>query len=104
MLNQCALVGKVKELPIIKKTKNGNSTAFVTLEVEKNFRNSNGEVEFDIFNVQLWKGIAEDVVDFSKIGSVLAIRGRLVSRPHITDENTYYNVDIIAEKVNFIQV
>lgn len=104
MLNQCALVGKIKELPEIKKTTNGTVTATLVLEVERNFRNSEGEVEQDIFNVQLWRGIAEDCCSICKIGSVVAVRGRLASRIHETEANVFYNTDIIAEKVTFISV
>ncbi|MFV0479476.1 MAG: single-stranded DNA-binding protein [Anaerorhabdus sp.] len=104
MLNQCALVGKIKELPEIKKTANGVTTATLILEVERNFRNSHGEIEFDIFSVQLWRGIAEECCNICKVDSVIALRGRLSSRQHETESTTFYNADIIAEKVTFVKV
>ncbi len=96
MLNQCALVGKIKELPVIKKTANGVVTASLVLEVQRNFRNSHGEIEFDIFSVQVWRGIAEECCEICKVGSVIALRGRLSSRQHTTESTTFYNADISA--------
>ncbi len=104
MLNQCALVGKITELPEIKKTANGTITATLVMEVERNFRNSNGDIESDIFSVQVWRGIAEECCEICKVGSVIAVRGRLTSRVHTTESSTFYNTDIIAEKVSFIKI
>ncbi|MFV0380213.1 MAG: single-stranded DNA-binding protein [Anaerorhabdus sp.] len=104
MLNQCALVGKIKELPEMKKTNSGTITASLIIEVDRNFRNSSGQIEQDIFSVQVWRGIAEECCNICKVNSIVAIRGRLNSRINSTETSTFYNTDIIAEKVTFIKV
>ncbi len=63
MLNQCALVGRVKELPVSKTTSQGNTVAQLVLEVDRNFRNSDGTLSTDLFQITLWKGIAETCVN-----------------------------------------
>lgn len=103
MLNQCVLVGKVKELPVVKKTPNGTSTATLLLDVERGFRNSNGEYEYDTFSITLWRGIAEDTIAFASVGAIIGVRGRLQANVHnANNEVTYYNAEIIAEKVSFL--
>lgn len=102
MLNQCVLVGKVKESPIIKKTQNGITTATLLLEVERAFRNSNGEIEYDLFAITLWRGIAEDC-QTCEPGTLIGVRGRLQANIHnAANEVTYYNAEIIAEKISFL--
>ena len=55
MLNQIVLVGRVIQLPEIRETPSGAKVATLHLEVDRNFRNSHGEYEKDIFNVTLWR-------------------------------------------------
>lgn len=104
MLNQCVLVGRVVELPKLQETSNGNKVASMLLEVDRSFRNAEGQVEKDIFNVQLWRGIAETCCDVCTPGSIVAIKGRIQAFNHRKDENIYYNAEIIAEKVSFLNV
>lgn len=101
MLNQCVLVGKVKEKPIMKKTPNGIATATLLIDVERSFRNSNGETEFDVFAVTLWRGIAEDC-QCCEPGLLVGIRGRLQANVNQSNDTTYYNTEIIAEKLTFL--
>ena len=104
-MNQCLLVGKVKELPELKETATGHKVASILIEVDRNFMNSEGIYEKDIFKVDLWRSLAEQTCSIAKIGSLLGIKGRFVSKNYTNEENTtYYNADIIAEKVSFLQV
>ncbi len=104
MLNQCVLVGKVKQVPQLQETANKNKVATLLLEVERSFKNSEGVLESDVFNVQLWRGIAETCCDVCTIGSVIAIKGRIQSFNVQKESNTFYNAEIIAEKVSFITI
>ncbi len=102
MLNQVVLVGKVVKLPELITTSNGNKVASLLLEVDRSFKTSEGVVEQDIFNVQLWRGVAEQCCDVCKLGSWLAIKGRIQAHNVQKEEVTYFNSEIIAEKVSFI--
>ena len=104
-MNQCLLVGKVTELPEMKETTTGHKVATMLVEVERNFMNSDGIYEKDIFKVDLWRSLAEQTCSIVKVGSLVGIKGRFVSKNYTNDEGTtYYNADIIAEKVSFLQV
>ena len=103
MLNFMVLVGKVKEIPEIRLTAAG--TKIATLEVDRGFRNSNGEYDQDVFNVVLWRGVAETCADLLRPGSVVAVKGRLQAHNYEPKEGQiYYNAEIVAEKVSFISV
>ncbi|MEG0077187.1 single-stranded DNA-binding protein [Anaerorhabdus sp.] len=103
MLNQCVLVGEVKEMPVIKRTPNGIANATLLLDVERPFRNANGDVDIDTFSVTLWRGVAEECMNVIKPGAILGIRGRLQANVHnASNDVTYYNAEVIAEKVSII--
>lgn len=105
MLNFTVLVGKVKQVPEIRMTSAGTKIATMLLDVDRGFRNSNGEYDKDVFNVVLWRGVAETCCDLLSPGSVVAIKGRLQAHNYEPKEGQmYYNAEIIAEKVSFISV
>lgn len=102
-MNNVCIVGKVSKLPELKETNNGNKVASLEVEVERNFANSDGEVESDIFAVTLWKGLAESSLNICNVGSVVGIKGRLSARAFDTREgNKFYYCEIVAEKLSFI--
>ena len=103
MINQVIVLGKISELPIMKETINGNKVATILLEVTRNFRNSEGEYEVDLMQFTLWKGIAESTVAIAQVGDILAVKGRLQTSSYESQEGIiYYNYELIAEKVSFV--
>lgn len=104
MINSIVLVGTLTEAPEIKETALGNKMCTIKLSVPRNFPNSNGEYEVDIFPITLWRGIAESTAQYCKVGSILGIRGRMQAKELQSKEgNTFQALELIAEKVSFIQ-
>lgn len=103
MLNVIVLVGRVSQAPQIKITASGNKLGSLMLDVDRGFRNSNGEYEKDCFHVILWRGIAETCCECCKVGSIVTVKGRLQAHNYDSKEGqTYYNAEIIAEKVSIV--
>ena len=103
MINQIITLGKIAELPTLKKTPRGNSVTTIMLEVTRNFRNSDGRYEKDLMQFTLWKGIAETTVAVASVGDLLAIKGHIQTSSYENAEGVvYYNYELIAEKVTFI--
>jgi single-strand DNA-binding protein len=98
-MNNICLVGKIVVLPEVKETINGSKVATLEVEVERNFPNSDGEYESDIFVVTLWKGLAENASALCEVDSIVGIKGRLLSKQ--SDKGFRY-CEIIAEKLSFI--
>lgn len=102
-MNLVVFVGKIKEIPVLKESTHGNAYAVMKVEVTRPFANSEGIYESDEFSVTLWKGIAQTTAKIAGEGDVVAIKGRMQSRPYEgKDGMTYLSYDIIAEKVSFI--
>jgi len=102
MLNNVVLIGKVIELPVCVKDESGAKKTTLILEIERPFKDSDGLYHTDCFRVQLWKGIADQIVEFCTIGSLIALKGRLeafVSNCDMCDGREY---EVIAEKVTFL--
>ena len=95
MLNQFVIVGEVQELHNVKEVANGVSTCTLVLNVERTYRNANGDVDIDTLKVTLWQDIAGEAINVCKIGSLVGIRGRL-------EANKNNEVELIAEKLSFL--
>ena len=92
MLNQVVLVGRVTSIEEISKEE--NKICNITLAVQRSYKNVDGEYETDFILCSVWRGIAENVLEYCKKGDLIGIRGRLQS-----NENGF---ELIAEKVTFL--
>ena len=102
ILNQTVIVGRIVRDPELRETENGNKITNITLAVPRSFKNTNGEYETDFISCVLWKGIAENVVEYCKRGDLVGVKGRIQSR-NIEEEETKKQVlEVVAEKVTFL--
>lgn len=110
MLNNLILVGRLVETPVIKVLENGQSCASITLAVVRGYKNSEGEYDTDFIRCTLWEGIAESTCEFCRKGSIIGIKGRLITRPNEvtlskeeeTFKKTIRSLEIVVERVSFI--
>lgn len=110
MLNNLVLVGRLVETPVVKVLENGQPYASITLAVVRGYKNVEGDYDTDFIRCTLWEGIAEATAEYCKKGSVIGIKGRLITRPNeVTftkdDEvfkKTIRSLEIVAERVSFI--
>ena len=98
MLNQITIVGRLVSDPKINETKNENKVCNITLAVPRSYKNMNGEYETDFIPVKLFKGIAENTVEYCKKGDIVGVKGRIQTRQD-EDKNI---IEIVAEKVTFL--
>ncbi len=102
MLNQAVLVGRIVEDPELRDTEKGK-VSNITLAVPRSFKNANGEYDTDFISCVLWKGIAENTVEYCKKGDLVGIRGRIQTRNVEFDDETHKKfVEVVAEKVTFL--
>ena len=77
MLNSCNLVGTIVKMPYVLKDSKDFEHLMFDLEVERPFRNSEGEYEADVFPVEIWDGEADYLMETSEPGDYISVRGRL---------------------------
>ncbi len=102
MLNNVVLVGRLVKDPEITVTENKNKRTYITLAVQRGYKNSNGNYDVDFINCTLWNVIAEHTCEYCKKGDILGIKGRVQTNSFETDGTTSYKLEIIADKVTFL--
>ena len=104
MLNQVVLVGKVAEVPVLSQNHLGKSFTDLLLNVDRGWKNSDGELECDLIKITLWNGVAQSAVDVCHVGAVVGIEGRIQAAIIMSKENKpHYCCEIIAEKISYLQ-
>ncbi len=103
MLNQTVIVGRLVRDPELYETEKGNKVTSITLAVPRSYKNANGQYDTDFVPCVLWKGVAENTVQYCKKGDLLGVKGRVQTRDVEIDEDVKRKlVEIVAEKVTFL--
>lgn len=102
MLNQTVLVGRLVKKPELYQTEKGNKITSITLAVNRNYKNMNGEYDTDFIPCVLFKGIAENAAEYCHKGDLLGIKGRIQIRKIETDDSSKQVMEVIAEKVTYL--
>ena len=102
MYNQISIIGKIKEEPVVKELSSGTKMATMLVEVERTYKGVKNENESDLFNITLWRNVAEESEKICKKDQVVGVFGRLQSNNYTKDDLTYYKADIVCERLSII--
>ncbi|QVK18155.1 single-stranded DNA-binding protein [Mycoplasmatota bacterium] len=104
MLNQVIIVGRLVKDPEVKTTSDEKKVSHITLAVNRSYKNNEtGKYDTDFIYCTLWEGVAQATANHCKKGSIIGIKGRLITKSIEIDTNKKINYpDLIAERVTFI--
>lgn len=77
-MNSCFIVGKIRKMPTEEEL-TGRQRTSIDVACTRPYPEPDGHYVSDVFEVELWRGIVEDVLHACKEGDPVAIRGRLVN-------------------------
>lgn len=101
-MNQVGFVGRLVRTPELKTTENNKQMTWITVAVNRSFKNIHGEYDTDFIDCILWDVVAANTVKHCKKGDIISVRGRLQSRVYEKDNEKRYVLEVIGEKVTFI--
>lgn len=101
-MNNVVIVGRLVRDPEVKTTGTDTEVLNITLAVDRNFKNANGEYEVDFIDCILWKGIAKSTAEYCVKGDLIGVKGRLQTRSYVYDEVKRTVSEVVAEKVTFL--
>ena len=102
-MNKVFLIGRLVRDPELRYTGSNIAVATFSLAVNRNFTGPNGEREADFLNIVVWRKQAENVKNYLKQGSQVAIDGRIQTRTYDDQNGTKrYITEIVADNVQFL--
>ncbi|WP_040207092.1 single-stranded DNA-binding protein [Neobacillus jeddahensis] len=102
MINQVTLVGRLTRDPELKKTPEGTAVTNITLAVNRQYRNHNGDIDADFVQCTLWRKDAEYTCRYCRKGDVVGITGRLQTRHYEKEGRRVYVTEVVAESIRFL--
>lgn len=103
MINQVTLVGRLTKNPDLRITPDGLSVVSITLAVNRQYRNQQGEIDADFVQCKLWRKAAENTAKYCKKGSLVGVTGRIQTRSYSNQEGRrIYVTEVVAETIQFL--
>ena len=103
-MNEFVIVGRLFSVPEFDRTSTGTTIVRVVIEVERTFNGKEGAPTRDLFKVTAFGKTAEEAKNGIPFSSLLMVKGRLQASNRVgTDGKTYYNPELIAETVHYLQ-
>lgn len=104
MINKWIGMGRLTAAPELKQTQSGISSCNVTIAIQRDYADSNGNRQADFINVVAWRQTAELISRYFTKGSMIAVEGELRTRTY--DDKRYpdvkhYVTEVYADKVSF---
>ena len=101
-MNKTFLIGNLTCDPELTQTPNGVSVCKMSIAVNRNFTNANGERDTDFFNVVAWRGLADNCGKFLSKGKKIAVCGSIQNRSYETENGKKFITEIMADEIEFL--
>ena len=95
-MNNIVLIGRITKDPELKYTNNGKGNTRFTLAVQRN------KDETDFINCVAWEKTAENIAEYIKKGSQIAVQGSIRTGSYEKDGRTIYTTDVWVYKFDFV--
>ena len=103
MLNQVVVVGRLVKDPEVETTENGKERTYITLAVQRAYKNENGEYDTDFVDCVLWNQIATNTTEYCHKGDIVGVKGKIETNTYETEDGEKKKAtNIVAERVTFL--
>lgn len=103
MVNRVVIVGRLTRDPELRRTYTGKAVTSFTLAFNNRMKNADGTNSSSFVNCTAWNGLAENIVNFCKKGSQVAVDGHLQERKYTRRDGTNASVvEIILDNIEFL--
>ena len=102
MINNVVLTGRITRNLELKQTSNNNSSLNITLAVERNFKDQNGQKQTDFISCKAFGKRAETIAQYCQKGDLIGITGSIQTGSYQKqDGSTVYTTDVMVDGVSF---
>lgn len=99
-VNKIMLTGNLTKDVELNTTANGKVVGKFGLAVKRKY----GEDKVDFINIVVWEKLAENMANYCKKGSKVAVIGELQSRDYEVEGKKRYTYEVIATEIEFLSI
>ena len=104
MINRVVLVGRLTRDPELRKANSGLPVASFSISVDNRMKNPDGTRGTTFMNCSIFGNQAENVVKFTRKGSMVGVEGSLNQRNFTRQDGSKGSViEVIADRVAFLE-
>ena len=102
MINNVVLTGRIVRNLELKQTSNNNSSLNITLAVDRNFKDQNGEKQTDFISCKAFGKRAETIAQYCQKGDLVGITGNIQTGGYQKQDGTkVYTTDVMVDGFSF---
>lgn len=101
-MNTYTLIGRVVKDIEIKESENKKKYAYLTLAVDRTYKNANDEKITDFIDMIVWNEVAERVSEYCHKGDLIAVNGRIETRMKEVDDHNEKVTTLVCDRVSFL--
>lgn len=102
-MNYSVIIGRLVADPELKYTPNGNAVTSVKVAVDREYTPKDGKKEADFIPVVVWGKTAENLAQYMRKGSQIAVQGRIQIRSWDDDKGQrHWATEVVANRVEFL--
>lgn len=103
MLNNFSGNGRLTRDVELQYTNSNKEYARITIAIQRDYKNSNGEREADFISCLLWGAPAKYLAEYARKGDLISISGRLETSSYQNQNGqTVYRTDVVVSSVNIL--
>ena len=102
MLNKIILIGRLTQDPELRYTSTGFAVTRMTIAVDRNYKDKEGNKKVDFIPIICWNKLAEIVAEHMRKGKLLSVAGSLEIRSYEQQGEKRYIAEVIAEDIKFL--
>lgn len=103
MMNEVWLIGRLTKDPEMRETTNGKKATKMTLAVDRDYKNNDGERETDFIEVIVWGKNAENCANHLTKGRLVSVKGRLQIRSYDDSQGIRRKAaEVLVEKIHYL--
>ncbi|MBK5077349.1 single-stranded DNA-binding protein [Lactococcus lactis] len=104
MINNVVLVGRITRDPELRYTPQNQAVATLSLTVNRQFKNVNGEREADFINCVIWRQQAENLANWAKKGALIGVTGRIQTRNYENQQGQrVYITEVVVDSFQMLE-
>ncbi len=101
-INRVVVTGRLTADPELKMTPSNVAVLTISVAVDRNYKNENGEHDVDYFDVVAWRGTADFIAKYFRKGDKIEVDGKLRTRKWKDKyDQTRVSYEIQADNVDF---
>ena len=102
-MNNYTLIGRlVKDLEV-KESENKKKYGYITVAVNRTYKNAEGNYDTDFIDMIVWNDIAERISEYCHKGDLIAVNGRIETRMVTVEDHNEKVTSLVCDKVTFLQ-